>query len=62
MINLTNNMSDDVRPTFTSNGDKIVFESWRDGNCEIYIMNSDGSQQINLTENPGWDYLPAIQP
>ena len=27
---------------------KIVFTSNRDGNSEIYVMNPDGSQQINL--------------
>jgi len=30
---------------------KIVFASWRDGNCEIYIMNIDGSEQTRLTNN-----------
>ena len=32
---------------------KIVFTSRRDGNSEIYIMNPDGSDQINLTQHHG---------
>jgi len=30
----------------------IAFTSVRDGNGEIYVMNADGSLQINLTTNP----------
>ena len=38
-INLTNHPGNDYNPQFCSNGSKIVFESWRTGNCEIFIMN-----------------------
>ena len=31
---------------------KILFTSGRDGNREIYIMNPDGSEQVNLTKHP----------
>jgi len=36
---------------------KIAFTSKRDGNYEIYVMNADGSEQINLTNNPADDGL-----
>ena len=42
--------------------EKIVFMSKRDGNAEIYIMNPDGSEQINLTQHPAADYNPAWSP
>ena len=42
--------------------EKIVFVSKRDGNAEIYIMNPDGSQQVNLTQHPAEDYNPAWSP
>jgi hypothetical protein len=32
--------------------EKIVFSSTRDGNFEIYIMNADGSDQHNISNNP----------
>jgi Tol biopolymer transport system component len=28
---------------------------WYEKNSEIYIMNPDGSEQINLTNNPAYD-------
>ncbi len=42
--------------------EKIVFVSNRDGNSEIYIMNPDGSGQMNLTRHRGNDYSPAWSP
>ena len=42
--------------------DRIVFVSDRDGNNEIYIMNSDGSDARNLTNNPANDRHPAWSP
>jgi hypothetical protein len=41
---------------------KIVFVSWRNGNSEIYIMNADGSEQVNLTNNPLLDSDPCFSP
>ena len=44
-----------------SNG-LIAFQSERDGNFEIYVMNADGSDQRNLTRNPAADIAPAWSP
>jgi TolB protein len=41
---------------------KIAFESQRDGNAEIYVMNPDGSGETNLTNNPAFDTTPAWSP
>ncbi|MBL7152124.1 MAG: PD40 domain-containing protein [Phycisphaerae bacterium] len=41
---------------------KIAFVSRRDGNQEIYIMNTDGSEQRRLTNNPAEDKDPAWSP
>lgn len=38
---------------------KILFTSARDGNYEVYIMNPEGSEQINLTQHPAND-LEAV--
>src|SRR4051794_11122649 len=38
---------------------KIAFESDRDGNQEIYVMNADGTGQTRLTANVASDLLPA---
>ena len=41
---------------------KIVFTSRRDGNFEIYSMNTDGSDQINLTQHRATDSAPVWSP
>ena len=38
---------------------KILFTSTRDGNREVYIMNPDGSKQVNLTQHRAED-LQAV--
>jgi Tol biopolymer transport system component len=40
----------------------IVFESSRNGNEEIYVMNADGTGQTNLTRNAADDRRPAWSP
>ena len=44
------------------NQTKIAFMSIRDGNYEIYVMNSDGSEQTRLTNSSGWDGSPSWSP
>jgi Tol biopolymer transport system component len=41
---------------------QIAFTSQRDGNGEIYLMNANGSEQINLTNNPSQDRDPSWSP
>lgn len=41
---------------------KIAFSSDRDGNYEIYTMDSDGGAQTRLTENTADDLAPAWSP
>ncbi|MCC7450531.1 MAG: PD40 domain-containing protein [Anaerolineae bacterium] len=41
---------------------KLLFTSSRDGNEEIYVVNSDGSQPINLTKNRADDAFPSWSP
>jgi len=45
-----------------SAGGKIAFTSGRDGNNEIYVMNTDGSGVTRLTNNPAVDQDPAWSP
>jgi len=40
----------------------IAFQSNRDGNNEVYVMNPDGSNQIRLTLNSRNDIRPDISP
>jgi len=52
----------DESPAWSPDGRQIVFQSDRDGNFEIYVMNSDGSGQQRLTNDWGGDYWPVWRP
>jgi uncharacterized repeat protein (TIGR01451 family) len=39
---------------------KLVFESYRDGNYEIYLANDDGSGLVRLTSNTAKDIYPRL--
>jgi Tol biopolymer transport system component len=49
----------DADPAWSPDGKKLAFESNRDGDLEIYVMNADGTNQRNLTDNASLDALPA---
>ena len=48
--------------TVSGQNGKIAFVTDRDGNAEIYLMDSDGSDLVNLTQNPARDSSPAWSP
>lgn len=50
------------RPAFSPDGAKIAFLSYRDGNGEIYIMNSDGTEQTRLMDSAAFDGSPVFSP
>ena len=41
---------------------KIAFTSFRDVNVEIYVMDADGLNQVNLTNTGGGEFAPAWSP
>lgn len=43
---------------FPGDNGLIVFQTNRDGNNEIYTMNADGTNRVNLTRNPAGDIDP----
>jgi TolB protein len=49
-------------PAFSPGGGKIVFSDGRDGDQEIFTMNADGTDKIQLTQNTDYDFDPDWQP
>ncbi len=45
----------DHTPQFSPNGARIAFASYRSGNAEIWVCDSDGSNALQLTSFKGWD-------
>jgi dipeptidyl aminopeptidase/acylaminoacyl peptidase len=57
---LTEDDANDFDPSWSPDGDKIAFVSFRDGsnNMEIYVMDADGSDPARLTDNDADDREP----
>jgi Tol biopolymer transport system component len=47
---------------FPGKNGKIVFESFKNANYEIYSMNPNGTTPVNLTQNLKSDFDPAVSP
>jgi Tol biopolymer transport system component len=41
---------------------QLAFTSWRDGHAQVYVMNTDGSYQTNLSNNATIEGAPAWSP
>lgn len=59
--NITGGAGGDT-PVWSPDGSKISFSTNRDGNSEIYVAHADGTQPVNLTQNPATDVYPAWSP
>jgi TolB protein len=49
-------------PQVTADGRTMVWESTRDGNCEIYESSINGDQIRRLTDSPTMDTRPVLSP
>lgn len=52
----------DSYPSWSPDGTKIVFESNRAGNHDIWIMDADGSDPVRLTDHAAMDETPVFSP
>jgi|GEM_PF-1585933 hypothetical protein len=70
LINLTNHPANDGRAgpgevgraVWSPDGRRLAFVSFRDNNWEIYVMNDDGTNPVNITNHPGADKNPSWSP
>ena len=54
-VNLTNHIAPDEWARFSPDGMQIVFQSKRDGNSEIYVMDTEGKNLTRLTNHEKTD-------
>jgi TolB protein len=66
-VTLTGDAGFDVEPGWSTDGTRIVFTRWASGapntqdpgDSEIYVVNSDGSGQVNVSNRPEtWETAP----
>lgn len=60
---LTTDAADDCNAVWSPDGNKIVFQSLRNGVYhQVYTMNADGTSQMNLSNGTAADYQPSWSP
>jgi Tol biopolymer transport system component len=59
---ITANIEYDCYPSFSPDGSRIVYMSQRDGQRDLYIMDLEGQDILQLTDSEAYDYEPAWSP
>ncbi len=59
---LRSRVEENFLPVWSPDGTRIAFQSNRDGNAEIYVMNRDGSGIRRVTNHPLSDTTPTWSP
>lgn len=59
---LTTNYSLEQFVAWSPGGTKIVFDTWREANIDVYVMNANGGSQARLTDHGALDAFPDWQP
>jgi CxxC motif-containing protein (DUF1111 family) len=52
----------DSQPTWSPDGTKIAFTSTRTGRAQIFVMNQDGTNQVNISNSNFDDTMPTYSP
>ena len=59
----TNDLAFDASPTWSPDGQWLAYESYRDGNLNIYLIKADGSEgPFQLTSHQAADFAPSWSP
>ncbi|MFW6413271.1 MAG: Tol-Pal system beta propeller repeat protein TolB [Oceanicaulis sp.] len=59
---LTSHPADDVEPSYSPEGDRVVFSSSRSGSSQLYVMNADGTDPVRISFGEGRYMTPVWSP
>lgn len=59
---ITTDPADDRGADWSPDGTQIAFMSDRSGNLDVYVMDADGSNVVQITSDPAFDNIPAWSP
>lgn len=59
LMNLTNQQGSDDFPDWSPDSSRLAFQSDRDGNMDVFVMNADGTLQTPLTTDTSFDGEPT---
>ena len=58
----TEPMHDSLNPAWSPDGTRVAFDTTRDGNREVYVINANGSGLVNVSQHTASDYAPTWSP
>jgi eukaryotic-like serine/threonine-protein kinase len=59
---LTQDLASDIRPSISGDGKKLVFNSNRSGNWDVWIKDLDAGKEVPLLATPADELSPKISP
>ena len=62
LVQLTDDAAIEHSPSFSPNGDRIVFSAGGDHDQSVYLVDADGSHVQELTDRDGFDFVPVWSP
>jgi Tol biopolymer transport system component len=61
-VRITDAAGDDRSSSWSPDGARLVFDSTRDGNTELYVIDANGSNSVRLTDEAGEDWAASWSP
>ena len=57
---ITNNEFREINPKYSKDGGEIIYQSFENGNSDIYKIKNDGSQKTLIVPNSGYEWYPTF--